>query len=111
MTTYLVQAVFKGILIIGLCAMAALLSCDDQDDTPATQANISLLFSTDTLLFDTLLTDRLSITKRLRIYNPNTEAINISEISLTVGSEYSLIINGAEENMLRTSYSWVKTAS
>jgi hypothetical protein len=98
MTTYLVQAFFKGILIVGLCALAALLSCDDQDEVPATQANINLLFSTDTLLFDTLLTDRLSVTKRLRIYNPNTEAISISEISLSVGTEYSLIINGAEEN-------------
>ena len=98
MTTYLVQVFFKGILIVGLFTLAALLSCEDQDEVPATQANINLLFSSDTLLFDTLLTDRLSVTKRLRIYNPNTEAISISEISLSVGTEYSLIINGAEEN-------------
>ena len=75
MTTYLAQGFFKGILIIGLCAVAALLSCDDQDETPSKLSNANLLFSTDTVLFDTLLTDRLSVTKRLRIYNPNTEAI------------------------------------
>jgi hypothetical protein len=41
MTTYLVQAFFKGILIVGLFTLAALLSCEDQDEVPATQANIN----------------------------------------------------------------------
>ena len=98
MTAHSAQGFFKLILAVGLCAMALLLSCNSQDDEISTRANIDLLFSTDTLLFDTLLTDRLSITKRLRIYNPNAETINLSEISLTMGTEYSLIINGADKN-------------
>jgi hypothetical protein len=98
MTAHLPKGFLKLIFCFILSWLSFLLSCNFQEDDISTQSNVNLLFSIDTLLFDTLLTDRLSVTKRLRIYNPNTDAINISNISLTVGTEYSLIINGANEN-------------
>ena len=101
MVNYIVQWGFKFILAVGLFTMTLLLSCDDIGDEQSSLSNGNLLFSTDTLIFDTLLTERLSITKRLRIYNPNTDAINISDIYLNEGSEYSLIINGANENQVQ----------
>ena len=98
MNNYLVQWGFKFILVVSLFNITLLLSCHDRGDVQSTLSDGDLLFSADTVLFDTLLTDRLSITKRFRIYNPNTDAINISDIYLNEGSEYSLIINGANEN-------------
>ena len=101
MNNYLVQWGFKFILAFSLLNITFLLSCDDRGDGQLTLSDGDLLFSTDTVLFDTLLTDRMSITKRLRIYNPNIDAINISDIHLSEGSEYSLIINGANENQVQ----------
>ena len=101
MNNYLVQWGFKFILAFSLLNITFLLSCDDRGDGQSTLSDGDLLFSTDTVLFDTLLTDRMSITKRLRIYNPNIDAINISDIHLSEGSEYSLIINGANENQVQ----------
>ena len=98
MTNHLVHNFFRLILVVVLSTISFLFSCDPQDDVPSTSPNMDLLFSTDTVLFDTLLTERLSITKRLRIYNTRTSAVNISDIYLADGSEYSLIINGKDEN-------------
>ena len=98
MSNYLVQWGFKFILVFCLFNISLLLSCHDMEDGQSILSDGQLLFSADTALFDTILTDRLSITKRFRIYNPNTDAINISDIYLNEGSEYSLIINGANEN-------------
>jgi len=98
MSHYLVQWGFKFILVFCLFNITFLFSCYDREHGQSTLSDGDLLFSADTVVFDTLLTDRLSITKRFRIYNPNTDAINISDIYLNKGSEYSLIINGANKN-------------
>ena len=68
------------------------------DDPISTNVSDRLVFSSDTIQFDTLLTDRLSITKRLRISNPNSKSILIDEILLGKGSASSFrtIINGME---------------
>ena len=63
------------------------------------QENISfdskyhLSFSCDTVLFDTLLVDQLSPTKRVKIYNDNKFAINISSIKLSTGANSLFRIN------------------
>ncbi len=75
-------------------------ACDLDEPTPSSNHNLTLLFSEDTLLFDTLLSERLSITKRLRIYNPHTESINISKISISANSTFSLVIDGAKTTEL-----------
>jgi hypothetical protein len=59
-----------------------------------------LIFSADTVLFDTLFTRIGSITRRLKIYNPNEKALQISRIHVTGGaaSPYQIILNGNEQN-------------
>ena len=65
-----------------------------------TDSNAKLSFSADTLLFDTVFTASGSTNKRIKVYNPNLKAVNISDIKLSggAGSYFSLIINGQSIN-------------
>ncbi|KQB99641.1 hypothetical protein AQF98_19005 [Pedobacter sp. Hv1] len=58
--------------------------------------NAKISFSTDSILFDTVFTSIGSTSRRLKIYNRNPKAINISHIKLSGGSTspFSLNING-----------------
>jgi hypothetical protein len=57
-----------------------------------------LRFSADTVLFDTVFVSQGSVTRRLKVYNPNKNAVRISSINLAgaASSPYKLIINGRE---------------
>lgn len=68
----------------------------EEDITSDSQARLS--FSTDTVFFDTLFTDTISFTRRFRIFNPQKNAIKISEIALSqgTGSDFSLAVNGIQ---------------
>ena len=59
-------------------------------------ASLKLSFSTDTLLFDTVFTSLGSATHQLRIYNPNSDDLQISSIRLLGGesSPYRLNLDG-----------------
>ncbi|MFY0601012.1 MAG: hypothetical protein JXR03_15155 [Cyclobacteriaceae bacterium] len=72
------------------------ISCEPEEEKISSSGSINLRFSTDTVIFDTLLTARTSITKRLRIFNPAKKAVSISSIRLGKGesSSYSIISNG-----------------
>ena len=50
----------------------------------------------DTVLFDTVFTQTVTVTKRLWVYNRNSRAVRIEQIALgqALASPYSLIING-----------------
>ena len=78
------------------------LGCIDGKDAINLSPDLSLLFSTDTLTFDTLLTERTSITKRMRVINNNKDAVLLDEISVGGGkaSPYQVIINGRIGQML-----------
>ena len=73
-------------------------SCSTVDDNVSFDANLEVVFSNDSVSFDTLLTDTRSQTLRLTVYNRNNTAIQFSEIFLARGdqSDYSIIINGKE---------------
>lgn len=92
---------FQKTIICGICLLT-LLACELQEEKITTSSSVNLLFSTDTVLFDTLLTAKSSITKRFRIYNPDKNAISISSIRLAGGasSPYDLVINGRESKDL-----------
>ncbi len=77
-------------------------ACRPDEEILASSGNLSLLVSSDTVLFDTLLTDRRSITRRFRVYNPNKNAVEFDEIKLGKGalSDYTLVINGREGTSL-----------
>jgi len=60
---------------------------------------VNLVFSTDTLQFDTLFAERLSITKRLKIKNPSNETVNISSIQLkNQNPSFTLTLSGITQS-------------
>jgi hypothetical protein len=82
---------FSGLLFF------AFASCSYEPE-PTTEA-VNLRFSTDTLQFDTLFAERLSITKRLKIKNPSNKAVVISSIGLKNQSPaFELTLNGRTQS-------------
>ena len=61
-----------------------------------THSNVTLSFSSDTILFDTLFTTIGSTTKYFKVYNSNNGKINISSIHLAQGtnSPFRINVNG-----------------
>jgi hypothetical protein len=76
----------------------AILACENNSNE-ILDPSASVLLSTDTLKFDTLLNNRQSITKRVRVFNNSGAPLNLSEIGLTggSGSYYNLTVNGVKQ--------------
>ncbi len=72
--------------------------CEPRSEIVTTDSGAKLEFSEDSVLFDTVFTEIRNVTKRLRVYNRNNNAINLSEIKIASGenSPYQLFINGEE---------------
>ncbi|MBL4668748.1 MAG: hypothetical protein JKY30_05740 [Flavobacteriales bacterium] len=87
------------ISIIFLVAVISLMfSC--RKDEINTDTSVTLSFSADTILFDTVFATFGSTTKRLKIYNPNSNPINISSISVGNGanSQFRINVDGISGN-------------
>lgn len=71
-----------------------------KSDEITSDKDVTLVFSADTVLFDTVFTAVGSTNKRIKIYNVHHKGINISNIRLSGGnySPFSLIINGQSVN-------------
>jgi len=72
-------------------------SCKPLDEEVNANPGSALGFSDDTVYFDTLYAispSLRSITKRLKVYNPNSEAVNIQSISLSSNTVFSIVVNG-----------------
>lgn len=71
-------------------------SCTPKDETITPDPSALLQFDTDTLTFDTVFTQTGSITKRLKVYNPNVKAVRISEIKVggMGASAFEVLVNG-----------------
>ncbi|WP_347157589.1 hypothetical protein [Pontibacter chitinilyticus] len=84
--------------ILPLLLLFSLFSCEPEDEVITTDPNAVLEFSGDTVLFDTVFVSQGSVTKRLKVFNPNQKAVRISEIMLAgaAASPYQLIINGKQ---------------
>ncbi len=65
--------------------------------------NASLVFSTDSIFFDTVFTNVGSTTAYLTIHNPSNKILNINSIGLGMGSasQYRLNINGQTSELVR----------
>ena len=81
-----------------------LFSCKSKDEKISTDPKNKLIFSTDTILFDTLFTEKATITKRLEVTNTSANAVLIEQIYLNPNSPYSLIVNGEETNVVKEFY-------
>ena len=77
-------------------------SCRKKDDV-STNPSYSLTFSTDTIIFDTVFTTVGSITQYLKVYNPNDNKVNISNVFLAEGanSQYKINVDGTPTVLLQ----------
>ncbi|MCK5169177.1 MAG: hypothetical protein KAQ75_04785, partial [Bacteroidales bacterium] len=81
-------------LLIPLLIVQFFFSCEKEEFN--TSVNASLVFSVDTILFDTVFTSIGSATQRFTVKNPYNKNLNISSIYLAGGesSPYRLNIDG-----------------
>jgi len=81
----------RKLLIIFLCA-CTLIGCSEYrvSDDPALQ----LVFSCDTLSFDTVFTAQGSATAQLKLYNPNSHALEIDRVWLTDHTAFQVNVDG-----------------
>lgn len=64
-----------------------------QKDEISHSASDRLLFSRDTVIFDTVFTSVGSATARFKVYNKGSQRVNISDVTLSGGSSSSFRIN------------------
>lgn len=85
-----------GILLLLGVVTAMIIACDPIEEDISRDPNLKLTYSTDTIRFDTLLTSKGSITKRMKIYNPNDNAVELDRITLgkSSSSDYTITVNG-----------------
>lgn len=88
--------------ILPLLLVFSLFSCEPRDEVITTDPNAVLAFSGDTVLFDTVFVSQGSVTKRLKVFNPNQKAVRISGITLAgaASSPYQLTINGVQSPLV-----------
>lgn len=77
---------FILLLILGL------VSC--RQDILSDDPTMRLLFSHDTVLFDTVFTTMGTSTKRVMVYNPHTHALNIEQVQLRNGKSFYINLDG-----------------
>lgn len=83
------------ILSLGLwCSMMLCLLSSCREDIVSQDANLRLSFSHDTVLFDTVFTTMGSSTKRVMVYNPNKNALNIDQVQMREGKYFQINLDG-----------------
>lgn len=80
------------IMVVVLVVCGAIVGCTDEEKYSENKG-IVLTFSQDTISFDTIFTAMSSITKQVRIFNPDKEAIKIDYITLGSGSNSYFRLN------------------
>jgi hypothetical protein len=83
----------KKIIIYLLIAVTLQLCFSCKKNLTTTSSSAKLTFQEDTVKFDTVFTTQGSATQSLKIYNPNSEKINISNIRLAGGTGSLFRIN------------------
>lgn len=83
------------IMLLGIIASS--LSCSLSSEEVSTDPNAKLRFSVDTIFFDTIFSEIPSISKRLRVFNDQDQAISIASIKLAdANTPYVVTVNGIE---------------
>lgn len=93
---------FKKFLIMTVAAMSILfIGCDDYD-TFTTDRSAVLQFSTEQVVFDTLITTIPSATKTLTIYNRGDKGLRVRSVSLARGAASPFRLNVDGQDLSRT---------
>jgi hypothetical protein len=82
---------FLFVFIVTICLSASFFSC--KKDKTLTDPSATLVFSQDSVLFDTVFTTIGSTTRNFRVINKNNQKINISSIRLEQGQSSSFFLN------------------
>ncbi len=87
--------------ILFLLYITAIISCER--NYVSLKSTQKLIFSTDTVQFDTVFTDIKTITHSFKVYNPYEEAIMIDEVRLEGGenSQYKINVDGSSDYEFR----------
>ena len=86
------------LLLVFSALLCLLPGCEPKEDLVTKDSSAKLEFSADTVLFDTVFAQDVTLSKRLWVYNRNSRAVKVNEIRLadTNPGTYSLLINGDE---------------
>ncbi|HLG02826.1 MAG TPA: choice-of-anchor Q domain-containing protein [Bacteroidia bacterium] len=82
---------FKFILSLSLLFIAAFTSC--RKDPLDEDTDAQLLFSSDTIVFDTVFTTIGSATRHFKVYNTSSKSVRISSVQLAGGSASAFHLN------------------
>lgn len=88
----------NGFLLLCIVITLSIISCTPQDEIISYEEKQHLGFSADTVLFDTVFTSVGNLTKRVKIFNRNKNAVNIKNLSLGRASlsPYSIHVFGEQ---------------
>lgn len=83
-------------LLAAIFLVSVFFACEPREEAISTDSGLSLSFSEDSVLFDTIFTEIRNVTKRFKVYNNNDNALEISYIRLqnASSSPYEIIVNG-----------------
>lgn len=89
------------IVIVFQIILIGITSCKKTDERITKDSSALLSFDTDSVIFDTVFTGSISVTRRLKIYNNNKNALKISSISIgqTYPTNFRIIVDGVESNI------------
>lgn len=91
----------KKIIIYSLLLIACVFGACQQDRV-SSDPSLQLSFSHDTVCFDTVFTKMGSSTRKIMVYNPNKNALNIEQVSMQNGVYFHINLDGENNrDMLR----------
>lgn len=91
----------KKIIIYSLLLIACVFGACQQDRV-SSDPSLQLSFSHDTVCFDTVFTEMGSSTRKIMVYNPNKNALNIEQVSMQNGVYFHINLDGENNrDMLR----------
>jgi len=78
------------------------ISCVPENEILSTNPNYQLIFSKDTVSFDTVFTTLGSVSKRLIVHNPHPNAVEIENVYIGKGtdSQYDITVSGKNQKVV-----------
>ena len=90
------------IFVFTLVLLTTLVSCEA--DKISTDTSLMLKFSSDTVRFDTIFTDKGSATYKLKVYNTSKNRVFIESITLNEAVNFQMNVSGISSNTVSNTY-------
>lgn len=83
-------------IVLGALLILGFFNCQRKDEVFTSDPNARLSFSVTALKYDTVYSDLTYPSRKIKVYNPNSEALSINEVVLDggVASFYTILVNG-----------------